>query len=255
MTEPRKPFAMQVGYDQPELLGARWWYEGLSPAPGSSPRTTKPATADESRRTALKVLVGVAGGLLVTSVVVGMLSGDDDSPPDIDGASLDLQRANGLDYLANGATFQWPDAAATSPDPLESIEGIREALRDLLDRRAIWECLLRYARGVDRFDAELIRSAFHDDALDDHGKFVGDAAEFVEWAVGQHTHAHLGHLHNLFNHTCELDGDVVAAAARLGDDLVASGRIPSASTLAIVSVTPELTAGPSNVLRLQRTSI
>lgn len=100
------------------------------------------------------------------------------------------------------------DAAATSPDPLESIEGIREALRDLLDRRAIWECLLRYARGVDRFDAELIRSAFHDDALDDHGKFVGDAAEFVEWAVGQHTHAHLGHLHNLFNHTCELDGDV-----------------------------------------------
>ena len=53
----------------------------------------------------------------------------------------------------------------------------------------------------------------------------------------------------------DLAGDVVVAAARFGDDLVAAGRIPPGSTLAIVSVTPELTPGPSNVLRLQRTSI
>ncbi len=42
-----------------------------------------------------------------------------------------------------------------------------------MDREAIRDCLLRYARGVDRFDRELIVSAFHPGAIDVHGKFVG----------------------------------------------------------------------------------
>ena len=42
---------------------------------------------------------------------------------------------------------------------------------------AIRQAALRYCRGVDRLDAELMRSAYHDDATDDHGVFVGPAAD------------------------------------------------------------------------------
>ncbi|WP_408899794.1 nuclear transport factor 2 family protein (plasmid) [Nocardioides sp. R1-1] len=80
-------------------------------------------------------------------------------------------------------------------------------LRELLDRQAILDCLVRCARGVDRLDADLIRSAYHPDALDDHGMFVGDRDEFCRWAVELHTSAHIAHQHHLTNHTCRLDGD------------------------------------------------
>jgi ketosteroid isomerase-like protein len=89
-----------------------------------------------------------------------------------------------------------------------SIEELATIVSEMQDRDAIWQCMLRYARGVDHFDRDLIRSAFHPDAVDDHGKFVGGPEEFADWAVRQHTEAHVGHQHNLFNHTCEVSGDV-----------------------------------------------
>lgn len=92
-----------------------------------------------------------------------------------------------------------------------SLEELAAIVGEMQDREAIWQCMLRYARGCDRFDRDLIMSAFHPDAVDDHSKFVGGPAEFVDWAVGQHTKAHLGHTHNLFNHNCEMDGDVAHA--------------------------------------------
>src|SRR4051794_32952980 len=51
----------------------------------------------------------------------------------------------------------------------------------LVDERAIRTVLLRYCRGIDRMDRELVRSCYHDDAVDDHGTFRGTADEFVEW--------------------------------------------------------------------------
>jgi SnoaL-like domain len=47
----------------------------------------------------------------------------------------------------------------------------------------IHQCLARYCRGVDRRDAELIRSAFHPGAEDDHGAWKGTAEEFADWIV------------------------------------------------------------------------
>ena len=84
-------------------------------------------------------------------------------------------------------------------------------LLELLDREAIRQCLHRYARGVDRFDREMILSAFHPDCLDEHGKFVGTPEEFVDWALGQHGRAHQSHQHCLLNHTCEIDGNTAHA--------------------------------------------
>lgn len=83
-----------------------------------------------------------------------------------------------------------------------------QALRtDLQDRQAIRDCLSRYARGVDRFDRELLLSAYHPDAVDDHGKFLGDPEAFWDWAFDQHSRVHLMHQHFLGTHSCEIQGD------------------------------------------------
>lgn len=57
------------------------------------------------------------------------------------------------------------------------------SLEALLARENIRDCLLRYCRGVDRCDVELIRSAFHPDAHDDHGHFDGRSWELAEKLV------------------------------------------------------------------------
>lgn len=45
----------------------------------------------------------------------------------------------------------------------------------------IRKVLLRYSRGIDRLDLELVRSCYHPDAIDSHGSFVGTVDEFVTW--------------------------------------------------------------------------
>jgi hypothetical protein len=45
----------------------------------------------------------------------------------------------------------------------------------------IRRCLLRYVRGVDRLDLELVRSCYHPDATDSHGSFVGSVDDFLVW--------------------------------------------------------------------------
>jgi hypothetical protein len=84
-------------------------------------------------------------------------------------------------------------------------------VQDLIDREAIRSCLHRYCRGVDRFDRNLILSAFHPDCLDEHGKFVGTPEEFVDWALDQHGRAHLSHQHLLLNHTVDIAGEIAHA--------------------------------------------
>jgi pyruvate kinase len=50
----------------------------------------------------------------------------------------------------------------------------------------------------------------------------------------------------------DLGGDVSAAAGRIGEQLVAHGAIPASSVIVLVSITLDLTPGPSNFLKLQR---
>lgn len=92
-----------------------------------------------------------------------------------------------------------------------SIEQLQAAVQQMQDREAIKECVLRYCRGADRLDRELMLSAYHPDGIDEHGKFVGTGAEFVDWALRQHIDAHLSTQHYVHNHRCELDGDVAHA--------------------------------------------
>ena len=59
---------------------------------------------------------------------------------------------------------------------------VTKILEELADREAIRECLYRYARGVDRLDADMIRSAYWPDAIDTHLEFKGTVDQFIDWA-------------------------------------------------------------------------
>ena len=59
----------------------------------------------------------------------------------------------------------------------------RGDLERLLAERAIRRRLLEYCRGIDRCDAELVASAYHPDATDDHGSFRGLGADFARYAT------------------------------------------------------------------------
>lgn len=81
-------------------------------------------------------------------------------------------------------------------------------LRTLVDRQQIEAALLRYCRGVDRRDKELMLSAYHPEAIDDHGVVVLKADAFCDWAIDYHnTHNVITH-HAITNLTIDLDGDV-----------------------------------------------
>ena len=80
------------------------------------------------------------------------------------------------------------------------------ALRKLLDRAAIQDVLLRYARGVDRRDLDLVASCFTADAAYDgmlaRGT-IADALGALRVAVTRYA----GTMHFLGNQLIELDGD------------------------------------------------
>ncbi|GEL22386.1 hypothetical protein PSU4_13400 [Pseudonocardia sulfidoxydans NBRC 16205] len=82
-----------------------------------------------------------------------------------------------------------------------------DRLRTLVDRADIHDVLMRYCRGVDRCDVELIRSVYHLDSVDDHGYWSGPGQEFPEFIVGRLTSAALRTTHAVANELIELDGD------------------------------------------------
>jgi len=51
----------------------------------------------------------------------------------------------------------------------------------LIARQEIADAMHRYARGVDRGDWDLVRSAYHPDAFDDHVEFRGGVDALVAW--------------------------------------------------------------------------
>ena len=90
-------------------------------------------------------------------------------------------------------------------------------INQLLDKQAITEVITTYARALDRFDEDLLRSVFHPDSQHAHG-FVGPSSDpslpsspgkpgdFVAYAyavLATHSRTH----HQLGNVLIELDGD------------------------------------------------
>jgi ketosteroid isomerase-like protein len=92
------------------------------------------------------------------------------------------------------------------------------AIQELLDKQAIREATMRYCRGVDRCDAELLSSAYHPDGRDDHpgGSYTGETVgvEIVKsmQARMRSTNHHVG------TQTIEVDGDTA------GSETYSAGR-------------------------------
>ncbi len=89
---------------------------------------------------------------------------------------------------------------------------LEKTIRELSDRQQILDCIHRYCHGMDRLDRELVLSAYHEDAWDDHGTICAPAAEFVDFTMKRHRD-YLSHTHHhlTMNHRCELDGDIAHA--------------------------------------------
>jgi hypothetical protein len=81
-----------------------------------------------------------------------------------------------------------------------------DTIRAIVDRHEIADCLLRYARGVDRMDEELVLSAFHPDAVDEHGPATFTPQEFLAWYRDRSQGRELSQ-HLLVNMSIDLDGD------------------------------------------------
>ena len=81
----------------------------------------------------------------------------------------------------------------------------------LADRQEILDCIIRNARGNDRFDAELTSSSYHQDGFpvlgpqQNPGSKVGEQAK-LGYAAGCESS-----LHNVTMHSCDIDGDVAHA--------------------------------------------
>jgi len=82
-------------------------------------------------------------------------------------------------------------------------------LQELIDREEIRDVIMRYCRGIDRLDFELIRSSFHPDAVADFPEdvYTGKVDGFINFLKKElPTFARTNHF--LGNLLIELDGDV-----------------------------------------------
>jgi hypothetical protein len=99
-------------------------------------------------------------------------------------------------------------------DPMNSeerLEQLERQVRRLADRQEIVDCVARHARGCDRFDAEVLASAFHEDGIDEHGYAVNPGPKYADWANAQHARGSLQNMHHITTHSCEIDGDTAHA--------------------------------------------
>ena len=85
-------------------------------------------------------------------------------------------------------------------------------LRAVADRQAITDLIYRYCRAMDRIDAELGYSVWHEDGLADYGEEVyqGSGHGFVDHVCAQHRGT-VTHTHQVTNIIIVLDGDRAAS--------------------------------------------
>ncbi len=67
--------------------------------------------------------------------------------------------------------------------PVMTDEALMASLGQAADKDAIRDVLMRFCRGVDRLDEELLRSCYHVDSYDDHGPFKGNGQDFAAYIV------------------------------------------------------------------------
>jgi ketosteroid isomerase-like protein len=80
-------------------------------------------------------------------------------------------------------------------------------LLQLLDERDIHDVLMRYCRGVDRCDEQLIASCYHPDAVDDHGTWIVAGRDVARTIIGLVRPGPAVPMHFVGNVRIEVEGD------------------------------------------------
>jgi hypothetical protein len=104
---------------------------------------------------------------------------------------------------------------------------VNQQVQILLDKQRIYELLVRYCRGVDRCDVDLIRSVYHDDAFDDHGYWKGAGRDFAPFIANRLRHANSATTHSITNVLIEVNGDVARSEASVMATLVRRNSDPT----------------------------
>lgn len=91
-----------------------------------------------------------------------------------------------------------------------NLEALAKEVRYLRDRQDIADVISAYCRGLDRLDADILRSVYHQGAIDRHGPFLGDRDTFVPWAIDLVKDFPLSH-HSVTTHNCQIEGDTAWA--------------------------------------------
>jgi hypothetical protein len=79
-------------------------------------------------------------------------------------------------------------------------------LHEVAAQLAIRKTLARYCRGVDRGDRQLLLSAYHPDAVDDHGDFVGSPDDFATRIIAKFDGTPRVGQHHITNVLAEVEG-------------------------------------------------
>jgi hypothetical protein len=90
-----------------------------------------------------------------------------------------------------------------------------DTLDALASRSRITEMLLLYCRALDRCDAEMMKTLYWEDAIDEHGVFDGGAHAFCEYIVEDTKNRFDASVHALSNIIIELQGDVALTESYL----------------------------------------
>lgn len=85
-------------------------------------------------------------------------------------------------------------------------------LQTLLDRQSITDSIYQYCRSVDRLDAKLGRSIWHEDSYADYGKthYQGDGKGVIDWIIVRHRFL-AAHSHQVSNILINVDGDTAGS--------------------------------------------
>lgn len=98
------------------------------------------------------------------------------------------------------------------PEDLPTVS-IDPRIETLIARQEIHDALMRYCIGIDRADLQLVLSAFHEDALDNHGGFDEVAVERFTRTVVEG--ASMWTSHNTGNILIQVDGTTASAVSYL----------------------------------------
>jgi SnoaL-like domain len=83
-------------------------------------------------------------------------------------------------------------------------------LQRMSAERQIYNTVVRYCRGIDRHDRDLVLSCYHPGAIDNHGVYIGNAIGFVDESVELAWRTYEVLFHYIGNHLVDFVSDDLA---------------------------------------------